>query len=44
MIPELLTASPGTRILVLTMQEDPAFARAALRSARLGISAQGGGR
>ncbi|MFJ6082831.1 response regulator [Streptomyces sp. NPDC092369] len=30
-IPDLLTASPGTRILVLTMQEDPAFARASLR-------------
>ncbi|MFD0502262.1 response regulator transcription factor [Streptomyces chiangmaiensis] len=36
MIPELLTASPGTRILVLTMQEDPAFARAALRSGASG--------
>ncbi|MFG3064237.1 response regulator [Streptomyces sp. NPDC048231] len=35
-IPELLTASPGTRILVLTMQEDPAFARAALRSGASG--------
>ncbi|MFD1271127.1 LuxR C-terminal-related transcriptional regulator [Streptomyces kaempferi] len=32
MIPALLTASPGTRILVLTMQEDPAFAREALRT------------
>ncbi|MEU2166010.1 MULTISPECIES: response regulator transcription factor [Streptomyces] len=30
-IPDLLAASPGTRILILTMQEDPAFARAALR-------------
>ncbi|MFJ4786499.1 response regulator [Streptomyces sp. NPDC088794] len=30
-IPDLLAASPGTRILVLTMQEDPAFARASLR-------------
>jgi DNA-binding NarL/FixJ family response regulator len=30
-IPDLLAASPDTRILVLTMQEDPAFARAALR-------------
>jgi DNA-binding NarL/FixJ family response regulator len=30
-VPDLLAASPGTRILVLTMQEDPAFARAALR-------------
>ncbi|MEE4590429.1 response regulator transcription factor [Streptomyces sp. DSM 41524] len=30
-IPDLLAASPGTRILILTTQEDPAFARAALR-------------
>ncbi|MEU2738067.1 response regulator transcription factor [Streptomyces sp. NPDC007095] len=30
-IPDLLAASPGTRILILTMQEDPAFARASLR-------------
>jgi DNA-binding NarL/FixJ family response regulator len=30
-IPDLLAASPATRILILTMQEDPAFARAALR-------------
>jgi DNA-binding NarL/FixJ family response regulator len=30
-IPDLLAASPDTRVLVLTMQEDPAFARAALR-------------
>ncbi|GGT03068.1 response regulator transcription factor [Streptomyces chromofuscus] len=30
-IPDLLAASPRTRILILTMQEDPAFARAALR-------------
>ncbi|MFF0291481.1 response regulator [Streptomyces sp. NPDC005262] len=36
MIPALLTASPGTRILVLTMQEDPAFAREALRSGAAG--------
>lgn len=36
LIPELLSASPGTRILVLTMQEDPAFARAALRSGAAG--------
>jgi two-component system response regulator NreC len=35
-IPELLAASPGTRILVLTMQEDPAFARAAMRSGATG--------
>ncbi|MET8289839.1 MULTISPECIES: response regulator [Streptomyces] len=36
MIPALLTASPGTRILVLTMQEDPAFAREALRTGAAG--------
>ncbi|MFL4910591.1 response regulator [Streptomyces sp. MMS24-I2-30] len=36
MIPELLALSSRTRILVLTMQEDPAFARAALRSGAAG--------
>ncbi|MGW3743430.1 response regulator [Streptomyces sp. NPDC005131] len=36
MIPALLTASPGTRILILTMQEDPAFAREALRTGAAG--------
>ena len=36
MIPALLTVSPGTRILVLTMQEDPAFAREALRTGAAG--------
>jgi len=30
-VPGLLAASPGTRILILTMHEDPAFARAALQ-------------
>lgn len=35
-IPELRAASPGTRILVLTMQEDPAFAREALRAGAAG--------
>lgn len=35
-IPALLTASPSTRILVLTMQEDPAFAREALRTGASG--------
>ena len=35
-IPALLAASPGTRILVLTMQEDPAFAREALRTGAAG--------
>ncbi|MFD5061670.1 response regulator [Streptomyces sp. NPDC058394] len=36
MIPALLTASPATRILILTMQEDPAFAREALRTGAAG--------
>jgi two-component system response regulator NreC len=31
-IPALLDASPATRVLVLTMQDDPAFARKALRA------------
>jgi two-component system response regulator NreC len=31
-IPALLEESPGTRVVVLTMQEDPAFARDALRA------------
>jgi two-component system response regulator NreC len=31
-IPALLDASPTTRVLVLTMQDDPAFARKALRA------------
>ncbi|MFJ2648043.1 response regulator [Streptomyces sp. NPDC087420] len=35
-IPDLLAASPRTRILVLTMQEDPAFAREALRAGATG--------
>ncbi|MFF2847924.1 LuxR C-terminal-related transcriptional regulator [Streptomyces sp. NPDC058001] len=35
-IPELIAASPRTRILVLTMQEDPAFAREALRNGASG--------
>ncbi|MCL7382251.1 response regulator transcription factor [Streptomyces sp. 35G-GA-8] len=35
-IPELLATSPRTRILVLTMQEDPAFAREALRIGAVG--------
>jgi len=35
-IPELLAASPGTGIVVLTMQQDPAFAREALRQGVLG--------
>ncbi|MFD5112896.1 MULTISPECIES: response regulator [unclassified Streptomyces] len=35
-IPELLAVSPRTRILVLTMQEDPAFAREALRTGAAG--------
>ena len=35
-IPGLLEASPGTAIVVLTMQNDPAFAREALRAGALG--------
>jgi two-component system response regulator NreC len=35
-IPELQAASPRTRILVLTMQEDPAFAREAMRNGAAG--------
>jgi two-component system response regulator NreC len=35
-IPELLAASPDTRIVVLTMQADPAFAREALRAGATG--------
>jgi two-component system, NarL family, response regulator NreC len=35
-IPEMLTASPGTRIVVLTMQQEPAFARQALQLGVLG--------
>ena len=31
-MPALLYASPATRVLVLTMQDDPAFARKALRA------------
>ena len=31
-LPALLAGSPATRVLVLTMQDDPAFARKALRS------------
>jgi two-component system response regulator NreC len=31
-IPEVAGMSPGTSVVVLTMQEDPAFARAALRA------------
>ena len=35
-IPTFLEASPGTAIVVLTMQSDPAFAREALRSGARG--------
>ena len=35
-IPALKEASPGTEIVVLTMQADPAYAREALRSGALG--------
>ena len=35
-IPKLLEVSPATRVVVLTMQEDPAFAREALRAGASG--------
>ena len=35
-IPELIDTSPATAIVVLTMQEDPAFAREALRAGAKG--------
>ena len=36
LIPELLEKSPGTAVVVLTMQNDPAFAREAMRAGALG--------
>ncbi len=36
LIPELIEASPDTRIVVLTMQKDPAFAREAMRAGATG--------
>jgi two-component system response regulator NreC len=35
-MPQLLAASPATRVLVLTMQDDPAFARKALGTGATG--------
>jgi two-component system response regulator NreC len=35
-IPQVAEVSPGTSVVVLTMQEDPAFARAALRAGARG--------
>jgi two-component system response regulator NreC len=35
-IPRVAEVSPGTRVVVLTMQEDPEFARAALRAGATG--------
>src|SRR5215217_9538590 len=35
-IPKVADASPGTRVVVLTMQEDPEFARQALRAGAAG--------
>ena len=35
-LPEVGQVSPGTRVVVLTMQEDPAFARRALRAGAVG--------
>ena len=37
MIPTILEASPGTAIVVLTMQKEPAFARRALQSGAKGF-------
>ena len=42
-IPRVTDVSPRTRVVVLTMQEDPVFAREALRPARTATS-RGGGR
>jgi two-component system response regulator NreC len=36
LIPELQATSPGTAIVVLTMQNDPAFAREAMRAGAIG--------
>ena len=36
MIPKISEASPGTRVVVLTMQDEPAFARQALRAGASG--------
>jgi two-component system response regulator NreC len=36
-IPRLRAASPGTRIVILTMQSDPALAREALRAGAIGF-------
>jgi two-component system, NarL family, response regulator NreC len=36
MIPKIAEVSPGTSVVVLTMQEDPAFAREALRAGARG--------
>jgi two-component system response regulator NreC len=36
MIPQMLTASPETSIVVLTMQDEPAFARSALQAGARG--------
>ena len=35
-IPRVTDVSPGTRVVVLTMQEDPVFAREALRAGAVG--------
>lgn len=36
-IPRILSASPGTAVVVLTMEDEPRFAREALRSGALGF-------
>ena len=43
-IPELRESTPETAIVVLTMQDDPAFAREALQRRRARLRAQGGRR
>ena len=42
-IPEVAEVSPGTRVVVLTMQEDPAFARQALHAWKLAFRHPGSG-
>ena len=35
-IPQIAEASPATRVVILTMQDDPAFARSALQAGAIG--------
>ena len=43
-IPRVAAGRPNTRVVVLTMQDDPAFAREALRAGAARLRAQGGRR